>query len=59
MMDDITFLLIAGWLLVALVLAAVILVVYRRDLKRFVEQEREIRQLRRQQNDLIEHRRSF
>ena len=59
MMDDITFLLIAGWLLVALVLAAVILVVYRRDLKRFVEQEREIRQLRRQLNALIEHRRSF
>ena len=58
-MDDITFLLIAGWLLVALVLAAVILVVYRRDLKRFVEQEREIRQLRRQLNALIEHRRSF
>ena len=59
MMDDITFLLIAGWLLVALVLAVVILVVYRRDLKWFVEQEREIRQLRRQLNDLIEHRRSF
>jgi hypothetical protein len=57
MMDHITFLLIAGGLMTALVLAVVVSVYYRRDLKRLVDQEREIRQLRRQLNDLIEHRR--
>ncbi len=41
----------------ALVLAVVVSVYYRRDLKRLVDQEREIRQLRRQLNDLIEQRR--
>ena len=57
MMDDITFLLIGGGLMTALVLAVVVSVYYRRDLKRLVDQEREIRQLRRQLNDLIEQRR--
>lgn len=57
MMDDITFLLIAGGLLIALAMAVVVSVYYRRALKRLVDQEREIRQLRRQLNDLIEHRR--
>lgn len=57
MIDDIAFLLIGGGLMTALVLAVVVSVYYRRDLKRLVDQEREIRQLRRQLNDLIEHRR--
>ena len=57
MMDDITFLLIGGGLMTVLVLAVVVSVYYRRDLKRLVDQEREIRQLRRQLNDLIEQRR--
>lgn len=57
MIDDIAFLLIGGGLMTALVLAVVVSVYYRRALKRLVDQEREIRQLRRQLNDLIEHRR--